>query len=326
MRWLVITVWVVALITPAHADPETILVISSDPAFQAGVTEVLAPEGMVVRVGTDPTPSIGDVATASRTITDREHAIAMVWLLFVDQGATLIVYDRGVDRVLVRSLSYGSPLDDAQAAEAARVTRTMLRALRVEDPRPPPPPPSRPPPPPEPRLVVVSPPPPSRLAIDLDGGVRMRGPGTTAAPAGALGVIWFPDRLGLVLVARLAPSATLDGMLSGRISDQSLSVLGRLPLSVTDRIAVATTVGGAVHRIALTGTLDGADVSDTRYDPALRGGLMGGYALNPTIGLGLGVSADWLLRRQTYEVGASEVLTVPIVQVVVGVVLSARIL
>jgi hypothetical protein len=54
--------------------------------------------------------------------------------------------------------------------------------------------------------------------------------------------------------------------------------------------------------------------------------VLGSYAINPSIGLGLGISTDWLVRRQTYEIRTMEVVTVPVMQLAIGLVLSARIL
>jgi hypothetical protein len=309
---------------PAAAD--TLLVISDDPAFRSAVVTAVAPDQMSVRVADVPTPSLETIAQASRDASQREHADAAAWLLAAGQGATLIVYDRNVDRVLVRSLPYTGKLDAAQAAEAARITRTMLRALRVVDDAAP----ARPPPSPKPPIVMVAAPPPppapTRLAIDLDGGVRVRGPGATATPVGTLGVIWRPDQLGVALAVRYAPPAELDGMFVGEISDHSIAALARLPLHAAPRIDVIATAGLAVHRIVLEGTLDGMTQDDHRLDPAARIGVAGSVALNPTIGLGISMSADWLLRRQTYETTTTTILTVPVIQVGFGVVLIARIL
>jgi len=306
---------------PAAAD--TLLVISGDPAFRRAVDSAVAPDQVSVKVADLATPSLETIAQVSREATEREHADGAAWLLVADQGATLIVYDRGVDRMLVRALPYTRKLDAAQAAEAARVTRTMLRALRVADDAAP----ARPPPPP-PIIVAPLPPPPAptRLAIDLDGGVRVRGPGATAAPAGTLGVIWRPDELGVAVAVRYAPAADLDGMFVGRISDYSVAALARLPVRATRRIDVIATGGFALHRLRLDGTLAGLPRDNTRVDPAARAGVTGTFALNPTIGLGLGMSVDVLLQRPAYTDGDIEVLTVPRVQVGFGVVLLARIL
>jgi len=329
---------VVMFATAAVAAPEPIVVVSEDAAFRSALSAALAPAGMVIRIANDTPPSIADITSASRQLAEREQATSTVWLVFVGDGATLIAYDRGVDRVLVRSLPYAAPLSAPQAAEAARMTRTMLRALRVT------PDSDLLPPSAEAAPAVrakaqaqtyeqaIAPPaiaPPSAprtLAIDVDGGVRMRGPGSDATLTGALGVIWRPDRLGIALTARFAPASDLTGAVMGRISDHSIAVTARLPLRVAPRIGVAATGGLAIHRIALDGTLGTEQVRDRRLDPAMRLGLVATYELSPAIALGFGMSADWLLRRQTYEAGPDEVLAVPLIQVAAGVVLVARIL
>lgn len=331
IRFACVRVLIVALIVAtsriADAEAERVVVVSVDEVFRLAVAEALVTDGTAVQIASDEPPaSVGDLTTASRAITEREAAIALVWLLFEGNGGTLIVYDRGVDRVLVRSLPYPAPLGAVQAAEAARVTRTMLHALRV-DTEPPltkrPPPVSAEPP----RVIAtVSSSPPDKLAIEVDGGIRVRVPGAPTALAGTVGVVWRPDRVGLAIAARFAPSATLDGMVVGRISDHSVALMARWPLPMTRRLGVAVTTGIAVHRIALDGELDGEVVRDRRYDPAMRLGLGLSYSVKPSIGLGVAVSSDWLLRRQTYEVGPDEVLTVPLAQFGAGIVLSARIL
>ena len=310
-------------LTAGTANADTLLVISTDPAFASAVDAAVSPDKVSVRSADLATPSLETIAVASRDATTREHADAAAWLVFAG-GSTLIVYDRTVDRMLVRSLPYASPLDAAQAAEAGRVTRTMLRALRIAEV-----PMVRPPPP---VAVVVTPPPPPPpprpgvLAVELDGGVRVRGPGATAGPLATLGVIWHPDRLGLAVALRLAPAAELDGAFVGQISDHSLAATLRLPLRAARRTEAIATAGLALHRVALEGMLDGSPRVEVRFDPAARFGIAGLIALGPAVRVGASVSVDWLLRRQAYAAGETQVLSVPPVQVGVGLVLVARIL
>lgn len=320
---------VAVIASDASAAPEAdpIALATDDLAFRAAISDALAPSGMLVRLAPDTAPAqIADITAASREIADREHAAATVWFVFVAEGAMLIVYDRGVDRLLVRSLPYGAPLSAAQAAEAARMTRTMLRALRVTEPEPPHPdvvaPAIREPI--EPVVVVAAA--PRLLAIDVDAGVRMRGPGSTAVIAGALSVVWRPDRLGLALTARFAPAADVDGTLMGRISDQSLAASARLPIRVAPHVDVTAAAGLALHLVDLRGTLGTQTIENRRFDPAIRAGVAATYELGPTIAVGVEVSSDWLVRRQTYEAGAEEVVTIPRIQVAAGLVLTARIL
>lgn len=313
----------------AIADPQVIVLASADPAFRTALDEALAPTGLRVLFANDAPPAgIGDLTSASREIADREHATATVWLLFAaDGGATLVAYDRSADRVLVRSLPYASPLDAAQAAEAARMARTMLRASSIPDPDPPPRVVTKEPV--VPAIVTLAPPsPPHTLAIDVDLGVRLRGPGTTAAATGALAVTWRPDRLGLTLGGRFSPSAEVrTEAFMGQISDQSLALSARIPLRASRQITVAGTVGLAIHVVDLKGDLGVERIDDRRFDPAARVGMSATYALGPSISVGIAVSADWLLLRQTYETATEVVvLTVPVIQLSTGVLLTARIL
>ncbi len=115
----------------ALAAPEVVVVASSEATFRAALQDALAPTGMeVVAVGDEP-PSVAELSVTARAIADREHASSTVWLIAAADKTTLVAYDRDVDRVLVREVPYVIPLTAAQAAEIARMARTMLRALRV---------------------------------------------------------------------------------------------------------------------------------------------------------------------------------------------------
>jgi hypothetical protein len=240
--------------------------------------------------------------------------------VFADDGATLIAYHRTVDRALVRSLPYRAPLSPDQAAEAARMTRTMLLALQAD---------------PEPKPVPVVPEPAIRMsapiarepviAVALDGGVRFNGPGTRAAAALGGSVIWRPDRLGVAIAARYAPSIDVSGRFAGQVTDHSLALAVRRPFAA-GRFAIAPVAGLALHRIMVEGTADGMAVRARDFDPAVRAGATVGYPVHPALTVGLDVSVDTLLRRQSYDVGAETVLAVPILQVSLGLVVTARIL
>jgi hypothetical protein len=328
VRRLALVVWLVA--RTAAAD-EPIVVSSSDAGFRAALAEALAPAGLVVTVVDDPAPeNIANIASASRTIADRESATATVWLVTGADGVTLVAYDRGVDRVLIRSLSYGEQLTPAQAAEAARMARTMLRALRVTPDTDQQPPSAREAPvvrATATRPAVQVPPAPSVLAIDVDGGARVLGPGATVAPSAALAVIWRPDGLGVAIAVRLAPaSAVRETGFDGRITDQSVALLARLPIRIAGRLAIAGTAGLALHRLALDGDLVDEPVTDRRFDLAIRAGTALTYAVRETIGVGLAASADGLLERPSYMSGPEPVLVVPRLQLSFGIVVTARIL
>src|SRR6202042_3183731 len=98
---------------------------------RAELRDALLPADIAIVVVDAPTPTLGDVTSASRVLVDREHATGAIWWIAGSAGSTLVTYDRGVDRVLVRTVAFATPLDAAQSAEAARMARTMLRALRV---------------------------------------------------------------------------------------------------------------------------------------------------------------------------------------------------
>lgn len=322
-----------ALAGVAHADGDPIAVASTDAGFRRALDRALAPAGMtILPVAQFETPPIVDIANASRAIADRERATATVWLLFSADGATLVAYDRDVDRVLVRELPFASPLDEAQAAQAARMARTMLRALRVTPDTDQLPPRAADAPVVRERVrafveAPVAAPERARFGIEVDAGVRVRGPGERAGFAGTLALAWRPEALGLALAARWAPSTSIvRGDLDGRIADASLAVLVRQPLRVSPRWTVVASGGLAIHRVTLDGALGGMAIGDRAYDPALRLGLTATTPLGRSVGLGVAMWSDWLLRRQVYEVGETAVLTVPLVQVTAGVILTARIL
>jgi len=319
---------VVALATPAHAAPastEPIVLASEDRAFEAALRDALAPAGMTLILVRDASPAaIGDFVGASRALADREHATSTVWLIAAREGATLVAYDRDVDRVLVRTLPYRPPLDASQAAEAARTVRTMLRALRVT-------PDSDLAPPHAEDAAAVR----ARsgaidrtlLALDVDAGVRVNGPGAVAAPTGGLTVIWRPEALGVAASARFAPAADVaTSAITGRISDESFAVAARYPRWVAPEIELAGSAAAAVHIVRLHGQVATGGIDKLRLDPAARLGITATYALGRVLGVGIGMSSDVLLRRQQYTVGDDRVLTVPRVQVSAGVVFTARIL
>ncbi len=324
----------IALVLCCAADAvadEPIVLASGDDAFRAALADALAPAGMtVVPVEEPPSPTVGDVASASRELADGVHASATVWLVLASDGATLVAYDREVDRALVRSLPYKAPLTPAQAAEAARMARTMLRALRVT-------PDLNLPPPrateaaavraraasPAPPIVVTAP----VVALQLDGGVRVGGPAAKASAVGMVAIIWRPEGLGAILSGTFAPSDGVHGsMFSGTTADDSLALSGRLPWRVADRITLAAFAGAALHRVTVDGTLvDGGSTSVSSIDPAAHAGLTCTYDLG-AVSVDLGVTTDWLLRRQAYDVGSTEVLRVPVFQLSAGLGLTVRIL
>ncbi len=289
--------------SPAH----TSLRPRTDPSFRAALSDALAPAGMTVIEAEATPPSLGDLPAGSRELADREHAAGTVWLIGSPNGSTLVAYDRAVDRVLVRELPYTLPLASTQAAEAARMTRTMLRALHAmpesEQQKPPPPLP-----PPE---AIAAPPPPRApiLAAGLAANVNFLAPGSDAIPASELSVIWRPQSLGLALSGSLAPSADLIApAFDGSVRDWTLALDGRFPLRVSPHVTVSAELGAALHFVRIQGLLvDGEPVDTSSFDPAVRFRFAAGYSVRPDVEIGLGVAADTLLRRQMFDAGRSRI-------------------
>ncbi|MEO8845313.1 MAG: hypothetical protein ABI591_25725 [Kofleriaceae bacterium] len=328
---IVLAVWL--SLTPANA--ETIVAASTDAGFTAALQAALAPAGMaVVVVHEPPQLEVSDLTGGARRLAASATATATVALVFGDDGATLLAYDLDVDRVLVRSLPYHAPLTEAQAAELARTARAMLHSLRVTPDIDAPPPHAteaaaireraalRPPPPPSPLPVA------NVLALELVGGARLGTANATAAEHGAIAVVWRPDAPGLALAGSFVPSRSVETMaFSGSVSDLALAITGRVPLRIAARWTIAGEGGVALHRIRVAGSVTGAgSVESLRYDPALRAGGTAVFQLRHDIGIGVGLSVDGLLRRQDYSLDGAPLLALPVVQLTVGVALTAVIL
>jgi len=325
-RILVRAVVVVVMVaTNASADPaEAIVLATSDAVFQDALGDALAAGGIsVVPAGDVPAPSLAALSTASRELADRVHATATVWLIASPGGATLVAYDRERDRILVRQLPYPTPLAPLQAAEAARTARTMLRALRVTpdvDQQPP----------------LVEDAPAIRdtvitrerplLAASALVGIRLGAPDTDVG--GGVALAWRPDRLGIALSAELGPNAdVVTASFTGTVIDGAIALLGRAPLRVAPRINVVPDVGIAVHVFRLHGALDTMQpIHVTRYDPAARVGVAATYRIGNDLDVGLAVSVDCLLDRQRYQAGDQQVLVIPRLQTLVGVIATLRVL
>ncbi len=307
---------VLVLSTVADARPgEPIVLVSTDLAFASALDDALLPAGMnVVPVGTLASPSLAELSARSRELADDKQATATVWLLPAPAGATLVAYDRGVDRLLVRELPYRSPLSATQAAEAARMVRTMLRALRVtsdSDLAPPP------------REVPAGPVEPW-LAASIGVGGWFGAPGNDRVAATGT-IAWRPHGLGAAVTAAFAPSAELASVtFSGRVRDVVVAAEARYALHVAPDLRVVPSVGTAVHFVRLEGSFAGSDLSSSRWNPAIRVGVIGSYALPRGLDTGLSVSADCLLRRQRYEAGTEEILVVPRLQIITGIFIGMR--
>src|SRR5207302_7035279 len=111
---------------------------------------------------------------------------------------------------------------------------------------------------------------------------------------------WRPDALGVAVVGAYAPGAdVMAGGFAGTVHDDSLAVLARWPMRLGGRMELAVLAGAALHVVALRGTLaSGAGAEATSFDTSARGAVIATYALDPTVQVGLQVSADGLLERQ----------------------------
>ncbi len=299
----------------AEADPATHVVVAGrDPKLVAALADAFAPTGMTVSAVDAPPPSsVGELASASRSVADRESARSVVWLIAGDAGTSLVAYDRAADRVLVRTLPFTPPLSAARAAETARMARTMLRALQIPDePEPQAPPPVQP-------LVVVAMPPEalpgqSQVAVLLGLGGRYGRLGEAGALEATVGAIWRPASLGVILLGAVSPRSTIDTpSIMGHSADHSLAIAARAPVGTGGNVDLALLGGVAVHAVSLDVTYAGEPVSSLRFDPAIRLGTITSYALSSQLHLGVVLWVDTLLRRQRYD-APDDVVVVPRVQ------------
>ena len=324
-----ILVALVVLAGTAHADSQRVVVATMDRILFTALSDAFVPTGMIVVQVADAAPAaIGELATMSRTVAERERAVAVIWFVIDKEGATLVAYDHSVDRVLVRPLPYGPPLSAERAAETARAARTMLRALKLSD---------EPDPRPPPVVIVEKPgvvyeephvprPWPNVLALAGFGG-RYGRLGEDGVVEAQLAAVWRPDVLGVIAMASLSPEASLSSpSFMGRVFDNSFAVAARIPFAIAPRIAVAGLAGPAIHAVRVKGTLGAESVSALRFDTALRVGATSTYAVTNRLDVGLSVTMDTLLKRQRYEVTGGQVLVMPRLQVSVGLLISVRVL
>lgn len=313
----------------AAAEPDRVVVATADRVLAGALTDAFAPAGLVVVQVADAAPaSIGELATMSRTVAERERAAAVVWFVIDQDGATLVAYDHGVDRVLVRPLPYAPPLSAERAAETARAARTMLRALKLADE---PDRPQRPPP-----VVIIEKPmyvepvvarPWSNIVALAGFGGRYGRLGEDGVVEAQLAAVWRPDALGVIAMASLSPEADLSSpAFMGNVSDLSFAACARMSFALGPKISTAGFAGPALHAVRVTGTLGATSVSELRFDTALRIGATVGYAVTDRLDVGLAASMDSLLNRQRYVVTGGEVLVMPRLQVSVGLLISVRVL
>lgn len=310
----------------AWAQPatETIVLAGADPIFQAALDEAVAPAGLgVIRAGDVTAPSIGALATASRELADRLHATATVWMIASPNGITLVTYDRERDRLLIRELAFALPLSAPHAAEAARIARTMLRALRTSPDVDQPPPRAEDAPAIRAEVVAHD---ERRLAVGALVGGRFGAPDDDLA--GQLAVIWRPDELGFAITGELAPSADVSTpAFTGTVIDIAAAAVARLPILVVPGVRVVPSAGLAIHTLRLRGALATEQpIHDRRFDVAARAGVVATYRLGRDLDVGLGVTFDLLLSRQNYQAGSMQVLVIPRFQALIGALVSFRVL
>ncbi len=331
MRALVLIVTLLASTAVASPTAEVVVVASSDEAFRTALGDALAPTGMRVIATADEAPTVAQLSITARQIAEREHATSTVWLIFAADKTTLVTYDLDVDRVLVRDVPYSAPLNATQAAEVARMARTMLRTLRVT---------------PEinlplprvsearverTRAAQVAPtvrePRVDQLAASIGASLRVGAPASDAGFDGRLSVLWRPDRIGLGVHASLATRGDIETMtFTGRVSDHSLAATAHAVVLGGPNVHVMGLAGVAIHAVSIEGMLGATAIDVLRFDPAIRIGLVANYEIGRTLDVGIAMSADGLLRRQRYESGADEVVVVPRLQLTTGLILTFRFL
>ncbi|HEY0253389.1 MAG TPA: hypothetical protein VGC41_17765 [Kofleriaceae bacterium] len=308
----------------AQPAEETIVLAGSDAVFKAALDEALAPAGMgVVRARDVTAPSIGALSTASRELADRLHATATVWLIGSGTNITLVTYDRERDRLLIRELAFHEPLSPPQAAEAARIARTMLRALRTSpdiDQLPP-----RVEDAPKIRENIASPE-ARRLAVGALVGGRFGAPDSDLV--GQLAVAWRPDRLGAEVSGELAPSADVTSKaFNGTVIDVAVAAVARMPFELIPRFRVTPSAGLALHTVRLRGALSTEQpIHDRQLDLAGRVGGSATYRVGHDLDVGIAATLDLLLDRQRYQAGDSQVLLIPRVQAMFGAFVLFRVL
>lgn len=327
---------VTVLAFPAIASPapETVVVASSDESFRAALSDALTPTGMQVIATADEPPSVAELSITARQIAEREGATSTVWLIVTPDKTTLVVYDRDVDRVLVREVPYSTPLDPAKAAEIARMARSMLRALRVS------PEVDLPPPRVEEARIVraqaaatiiapvsVSAARASTFAVASAVSLRVGGAASDAGLDGRISLLWRPDGLGVGLHASLATRGELSTtQFMGTVADDSIGVTAHYPVITGPNVHMLAAGGFALHAIEVEGAIDNEPAHDRRFDPAVRVGMTANYEVGRNVDIGIGVSADALLRRQRYASGMDQVLVVPRVQLTTGLIVTFRVM
>jgi hypothetical protein len=343
----VLLVVIVLVVASARASADTIALVSNDAALRTALIDA----GESVTVTAESAPGVSELASSSRAIADRLGASVTVWLIPAKSTASLVTYDRALDRVIVRELPYAPPLDAARATEAARIVRTMLRSIRAPD---------------DdgtrasgstttgPGLATATGAtnaangigvggvgatgagaglgvgvgggvrePEPRFSIGAGGGVWIAAPGAIANVAVTLTTAWRPHGLGVALQATLAPAPQIAmSAFTGDVQDVVVAAVARnaMQLPGAGNVRLVPAAGMSLHMLHLKGNT----AESRRFDPAIRVGLAALRGLPHQLEAGLDVSADCLLLRQKYEAGNQEILAVPRVQILAAVVIGIR--
>ncbi len=315
------------------APAESIVVAGDDAAFHDALVDAMASAKIAIVVREQASaPALPELARESRALADDAGATATVWLVVSPDQAMLITYDRGVDRMLIRALPFATPLTPEHAAEAARMARTMLRALRITpDTDLPVPLASEAPATHVTQSAPAPQPAPARtLAASLGFGMRLGAPGSNVALDANAMLVWRPDALGVAVGGSYTPAQDVtSSALTGLVRDDAIIALARLPFSPHDsRVKLVALAGGAAHVITVRGTPTAGEMesSATRVDAAAMGEVEAGYALDPTVDVGIAVSGACLLDRQRFLSGSSEVLVIPRFQLAAGLAITMRFL
>jgi hypothetical protein len=298
-----------------EAEDPTIVLVADDAAFVEALRDALVTR-LVRPIGALPSPALAQLGAELRQIADTNHAIGTVWLSPASGGATIVTYDRTADRFLVRELAYTLPLSPTQAAEAARMARTMLRARRSDDDD----------------AIVRSAPPKTiaprqpRFAVGLGVGAWFAAPEAYATPQMTLALAWRPHDIGAAVTATFAPASdVMTTSFAGDVRDIVVAAEARRALSLAPGVRVTPGVGFSLHVLVLEGSFGMSPaVVSRRYDPAAHLGITTSVELPYALELGLGVSADCLLQRQRYEAGPERILIVPRVQLMMAGLVAVR--
>lgn len=322
-----ITLWALVALaasTVAHAEvaeEPTIVVVAGDATFEEALRDLLVVQ-QVRAIGALPSPPLAELAAELRRIADANGAIGTVWLSPASGGATIVTYDRTADRFLVRELAYALPLTPTQAAEAARMVRTMLRALRSNDDEAIAGSADRSDPQPIQRAAITAP----RFSAGLGVGAWFAAPEAYATPQMTVSLAWRPHDIGALLTATFAPRAeVMTASFAGEVRDVVVAAEVRRALLLAPGVRVTPGVGLSVHMLVLEGAFSGgADIVSRRYDAAAHIGITTTVQLPYALEPGLGVSADLLLQRQRYEAGSERILIVPRVQLMMAGFVAVR--